>query len=281
MRNTWGARTSPGGIILASWGQVSRLISRCDVVLHVLDIREPIETFSQKLVSIAEREGRKVVIVLNKCDLVPRNIAEAWKKYFEEKGYPAVYVSANKHMGTLILRRLVKRVAETRPIVIGVVGFPKVGKSSIINALKGRHSASTSPYPGSPGYTRTFQLYRVDRDILMIDTPGILPVEGDPLVKVLRGYPPEKLSDPVKPAIMLIERILRFNPDAFRARYNASSSEPMKILEEIAINRGWYYKKTKEPLIEEAARCLIRDYHEGLLVYYSMPPSGVRGDDQD
>lgn len=267
-----GAASSRGGLILASWGQIERLVFRSDVVLHVLDARDPLNTFSKRLTRIVEKHGKKLVIVLNKCDLVPRSVAEEWKDFFEKKiGYPTVYVAASKHMGTLKLRRTIRAVAPSLPVVVSVVGYPKVGKSSIINALKGRRSASTSPYPGSPGYTTHFQLYRVDNNILMIDTPGILPIEGDPLERLLRGYPPEKLEDPVLPAIALIERILRHNPTAFKTAYGIDSTNPMEMLEKLATSRGWFYKSTKEPLIEEAARTIIRDYQAGKIVFYIRP----------
>ncbi len=273
MKTTWGARTSPGGIIIASWGQINSIVSRSDVVLHVLDARDPLATFSNRLVRIVEKHGKKILIVLNKCDLIPRSIAEDWKEYFESKmGLPTVYIAAARKMGTIKLRRAIKKTAPSLPTIVSVIGYPKVGKSSIINALKGKHSASTSPYPGSPGYTRTFQLYRVDPNILMIDTPGILPVEGDTLEKIIRGYPPEKLEDPVLPAIQLIQKILEHNPNAFLHAYGIESKNPLEILENIAVARGWFYKKTKEPLIEEAARHVIRDFHDGKIVYYVKPP---------
>jgi ribosome biogenesis GTPase A len=271
LKTTWGAKTSPGGIILASWGQIDRIVSRSDVVLHILDARDPLNTFSEKLVKITERRGKRIIIVLNKCDLVPRSIALDWRNYFEEKGFSTVYIAAARRMGTLKLRTAIKKTAPSLPAVVSVIGYPKVGKSTVINALKGRHSASTSPYPGSPGYTKTFQLYRVDKNILMIDTPGILPVEGDLVERIIRGYPPEKLEDPVNPAVLLIERVLRHNPQAFLHAYGIEAQEPLKILEELAIMRGWFYKKTKEPLIEEAARAVIRDFHDGRIVYYVKP----------
>jgi len=112
----------------------------------------------------------------------------------------------------------------------------------------------------------------------MVDSPGILPVEGNILERVLRGFPPEKLVDPVNPAIMLIKRVLEFNPTAFRDYYGIESTDPLEILERLAIRRGWFYKKTKEPLIEEAARALIRDYHDGKIVYYVRPSQvGLKG----
>jgi len=88
LKTTWGARTSPGGIIIASWGQINSIVSRSDVILHVLDARDPLATFSNRLVRIVEKHGKKILIVLNKCDLIPRSIAEDWKEYFESKmGY--------------------------------------------------------------------------------------------------------------------------------------------------------------------------------------------------
>ncbi|MEM4664035.1 MAG: GTPase [Desulfurococcaceae archaeon] len=267
-----GAISSEGGIVLASWSQINHLVSKSDVVLHVLDVRDPLNTLSRKLVRMVEKRGKKLIIVLNKCDLVPRSVAEEWKEYFEKKfNHPTVYIAASKRMGTLKLRTAIKKEAPRLPAIVSVVGFPKVGKSSVINALKGKHSASTSPYPGSPGYTRHFQLYRVDPNILMIDTPGILPIEGDTLERLIRGYPPEKLEDPVLPAVMLIERILKYQPMAIKLAYGIDTQNPMEILEKIAVHRGWFYKTTKEPLIEEAARAVIRDYQAGKIPFYIRP----------
>ncbi|MCY0868547.1 MAG: 50S ribosome-binding GTPase [Desulfurococcus sp.] len=269
--------SSRGGFTLASWRQLERMISRVDVVLMVLDVRDPLSTFSKRLESMVYKLGKKLILVLNKADLVPRSVAEEWKEYFEERGYTTVYMAAARHMGTLVLRRTIRRVAPSLPTVVAVAGFPKVGKSSIINGLKGRHSAPTSPYPGSPGYTRHFQLYRIDKNIMILDSPGVIPVEGGMLEAVIRGYPPEKLEDPVPPAVMLVERILKYHPDAFEKAYGVKSREPLRILEEIALKRGWVYKTTKEPLIEEAARAVIRGYHDGVIPFYIRPSWINRG----
>ncbi len=105
----------------------------------------------------------------------------------------------------------------------------------------------------------------------MIDTPGIIPVEGDPLESIIRGRPPEQLNDPVKPALMLLERALKYNPLAVKEAYGIDEKDPYRILELIALRRGWKYKSDGEPLVEEAARVVIRDYHEGKLRFY-VPP---------
>ncbi len=258
-------------MILASWKLLASIVRRCEVILEVLDARDPISTRSRRLEQLVEKSGKKLILVLNKCDLIPRHIAEKWKRIFSNEGYTTVYMAARDHKGTRVLRRTIKAVATSLPTVVGVVGFPKTGKSTIINALKGKHSASTSSIPGSPGYTRRAQLYRIDKNIYMIDTPGIIPVEGGPLEAVIRGKPPEQLDDPVKPAIMLLERALKYNPYCVLEAYGINEKDPLKILEAIAKCRGWFYKSTREPLIEEAARCVIRDYHEGKLLFY-VPP---------
>ncbi len=259
------------GFVLASWRDLRLVVSRADIVLEVLDARNPLATRSHRLERMVESMGRELILVLNKSDLVPRSIIEEWARLFRDQGYHTVYMAARGHKGTRILRRKIREVAQAFPVIVAVTGYPKTGKSTIINALKGRHSASTSPIPGSPGYTRHVQLYRIDSKILMIDTPGVIPVEGGLLERIIRGYSPEQLDDPAKPAIMLIQEILKHNPHAFKQAYGIDSSDPMEILEEIARKRGWFYRKTREPLIEEAARTVIRDYHRGRIPFYVKP----------
>jgi len=259
------------GFILAGWKQIREIVSQADVVLEVLDARDPLSTMSKKLEKIVRELGRELILVLNKADLVPRSIVEDWVRLLRNRGYHAVYIAAAKHMGTRVLRKKIKEVATSLPVIVAVTGYPKTGKSSIINALKGRHSASTSPVPGSPGYTKHAQLYRIDKNILMIDSPGVLPVEGDELTRVIRGANPDQLEDPVNPAIALIKRILEHNPDAFLRAYGIEDKDPYTILEKIAIKRGWFYKTTKEPLLEQAAKAVIIDFHKGKIPYYVRP----------
>ncbi len=262
---------------LATWRMLAQIVRRADLVLEVLDAREPLRTRSRRLERMVEALDRKLLLVINKSDLVPRMVAEKWKRLFEDEGYPTLYIAARSHLGTGMLRSAIRRLGDEPPITVAVTGYPKVGKSTIINALKGKHSASTSPVPGSHGYTRHPQLYRVDEDIYMIDSPGTIPVEGGTLERIIRGASPESLKDPVPAAAMLIEHILGYNPAAFRQAYGIESTDPYEIMRLLAIKRGWRYKLSKEPLIEEAARTIIRDYHKAKIPFYEPPGIVQRG----
>jgi len=256
---------------LASWRLLAKLIKQADVVVEVVDIRDPISTRSRRLEKIVDAFDKRLLIILNKADLVPRLVAEKWKRVIEGHGYEVLYVSATKRLGTKILRGTIKRLAERKPFVATVVGYPKTGKSSIINALRARKGASTSPVPGNPGYTKSHQLYKVEPGFYLIDTPGTIPVEGSWPEAIIRGRAPEELKDPVPPAAALIEKILKYNAKAFEEAYGITSKDSYTILEELAKSRGWFYKKSKEPLIEEAARTIIRDYHKAKIKFF-VPP---------
>ncbi len=250
---------------------MARTIKNADVIVEVVDIRDPIHTRSRRLESMVEALEKELIIVLNKSDLVPRMVAEKWARIIEGQGYEVTYVSARHRLGTRILRGMIKRLAPIKPFSVAVVGYPKTGKSSIINALRGRKGASTSPIPGSPGYTKGLQLLKIEPGFYMIDTPGVIPVEGGWPEAIIRGRSPEEMSDPVRPAMALLERALRYNPRAVLDAYGIEERDPYRILELLAIKRGWFYKSDHEPLVEEAARTVIRDYHKNKLFFY-VPP---------
>jgi len=257
---------------LANWRLINELLGTVDVALELVDIRDPLSTRSLRFERLAERKGVPVIIIMNKADLVPRRVAEAWKKYFQREGVRAVYISARERLGTRILRKAIKDVIHYTPLTAGIFGVPKVGKSSLINVLKGRHSASTSPYPGHPGYTRKAQLFRIGGDIYLIDTPGLIPPEAVGIEAEIRSVPVDELKNPVATAIKLIKRIAAENPMAFLEAYGIDSTEPDRVLRELALKRGWIYRKDKEPILQESAKAVIRDYLDGRIPFYVMPP---------
>ncbi|RLG59607.1 GTP-binding protein [Candidatus Geothermarchaeota archaeon] len=251
---------------------LTRIIKEADLILEVVDIRDPLSTRSEFVERLVKKLGKKLIIVLNKCDLVPVDIAREWRRIFSSKGLNTVLVAANTRSGIKTLKRGILRIVKSmrKPVKVAVVGVPKVGKSTIINALKGKSSAQTSPYPGSPGYTKGVQLLRIGEGIYLLDTPGIAPLKKG-IEGIIRGRPIEQLPDPVKAAVILIHRIIRHSPHAFKIAYGIDEMDPEEILKALAVKRGWFYKKDKEPLIDEAARTVIRDYLRGKIPFFLSP----------
>jgi len=216
------------------------------------------------------KRGKPLLLAMNKSDLVPLSLIESWKEYFRSRGLHAIYLSATGHLGTRLLRKSIQEELPQDGSVL-LVGYPKTGKSSIINALKSRHSVSTSKLPMSAGSTRGISLLRIGR-ILIYDTPGVIPPDGDPFEKAIRGYPIEKLMDPIPPALRIVRVSSNIDREALVRKYGEFTS-PENFLEIVAKKRGWFYGKSGEPNVEEAARAVIREYHEGRITYYTFPPS--------
>ena len=261
-------------MILIKWRDLDTLISEADVVLEVVEARNPIATRCRIVENMVKRKGKDLVVVLNKCDLVPMRVCRAWVEYLRSvEGLTAICFSSKIRETRRDLKKLIKSFSTTNPTLIAVVGYPKVGKSSLINALKGKNSASTSPYPGSPGYTKVSQRYKIAPGIYLIDTPGVIPVHSDDIELQIRARPIEKIGNPVILASKLILYIIENNRYAFKEAYGIDSTEPIEILESLARHRGWFVGKDKELNISEAAKAIIRDYLRGRIRMYIQPPS--------
>lgn len=249
------------------WRHVKQVIRRADVVFEVLDARDPMATRTKKVEAYVKKLGKPLVLVINKSDLIPRSVAEKWKKVLSRE-YPTIYIGARDRLGTRQLWKAVKMATRgKKPVTIAVVGLPNVGKSTIINVLKGRSSAGTSPIPG---FTTEAQTVRAASWLKVIDTPGIVPQLSREELVFRSALRPESLEDPLISAIKLIEKLASKDPEAFQRTYGVKNREPLKMLEELARRRGLLLKGG-EPNVEEAARILIRDWQKGKLVVYFTP----------
>ncbi len=252
-----------------AWRRVRSVLEMSDLVLEVIDARDPVETRNRRLEDLVNRLGKSLMMVINKADLVPMEVLKEWRRFLE-RDYPTVFISARDRLGTRKLIVNIKRYAPRLPVRVSVVGYPNVGKSTIINYLKGRHVAETSPVPG---WTIGEQIVRAKQWLVVIDTPGVVPVEEvkDEALLVIKGaIDPSKLDDPVIPAIKLIMRIKSFNPKAFMERYGVDSEDPMELLELVGRRRGLLMRGGKVN-IREAAIAVIRDWILGKLTYYYRP----------
>ncbi|MFZ8838587.1 MAG: GTPase [Pyrobaculum sp.] len=253
-----------------TWRHVRRVIEDGDIVLEVLDARDPLATRNEEVEKSVDRLGKRLLVVLNKADLVERGILEAWRAYFVNLGKDVVYISVKHRLGTRKLITAIRSLAPRIPTTVVVVGHPNVGKSTIINYLKGRHVAPTSP---KPGWTKGEQLVRAKSWLLVLDTPGIVKTAytGDLALDVIRGLvDPGTVDDPVPYAYALLKRVLAYNPGALSEAYGIDC-DVEHALEEIGRAKRRLLKGGGIN-IDETARMVLKDWITGKLKYAARPP---------
>lgn len=249
-----------------AWKSVFKVISEADIVLEILDSRDPESFRNKKIEEIAAKQGKKLILVINKSDLVPKDILEKWKRKLS-KEYPTVYISSKDRLGTRILRKTILKHASRIPVKVALVGYPNVGKSSIINVLKGRHSAGTSPIPG---FTKHSQLFKITPKIFILDTPGVYPAEDEVSLMLKSALEVEKIKDPITCSLELIKFVREKDPEQLIKVYGIESSNDLEFLEKLAIKRGRLLKGG-EPDVEEMARIILRDWQKGKIIVWKNP----------
>ncbi|MCG3218119.1 MAG: 50S ribosome-binding GTPase [Candidatus Heimdallarchaeota archaeon] len=254
------------------WSMVWKLVNQSDAILEVVDARFPSLCRTLSVESAVKDANKPLILVLNKSDLVPREVSTAWVEYLRTKEkILTVAVSSRFRLGTGILRRTITRSVKGN-VIISVVGLPNTGKSSLINILKGRSSAPTAPIPG---YTRALQLLRITKRIRVYDTPGVIPSKISNSLRLLLGvHNPHKLDDPEYDVEYLIQASEKVAPGAIAKHYDLSIDDPTLFLEELAKKRGRLMKGGKLNL-RQAAIDMMTDHMNGAITsLYESPPSG-------
>ena len=161
--------------------QMKEDIKLIDVVIELVDARIPISSRNPDIDSLAANKSR--VIVLNKADLADDKATEEWVKHFEEKGLIAVKLNSKSGNGIKQVKDAIAKAAEAkmardrargilnRPVRAIVGGIPNVGKSTFINSFAGRAVTKTG---NKPGVTKGKQWIRLNKQVELLDTPGIL-----------------------------------------------------------------------------------------------------------
>jgi len=155
---------------------VAEIIRISDVVLEVLDARFISETRNLEVEKLIKDLGKEIIFVINKSDLVD---LKKLRESLPEEIHPRVFISCKSGRGGNILRDRIKieaKRANTHANYnrkhIGIIGYPNTGKSSLINFLIGRKVAKTSI---EAGFTKGMQKIKLAENILLIDTPGVIP----------------------------------------------------------------------------------------------------------
>ena len=251
-------------------------IKLIDLIIELVDARVPLSSRNPDIDELGKNKAR--LILLNKSDLAEERINDEWIDYFKDRGYSAVKVNSKKGGGMNQIRSAIqeackekterdrKRGILNRPVRAMVVGIPNVGKSTFINSLAGKACAKTG---NKPGVTKGKQWIRLNKNVELLDTPGILWPKFEDQTVGLRlafiGSIKDELIQSVELALDLIEFLTASYPGILGKTYSVDESEDsVAILNAIAVNRGCL-KKGNELDHDKAAFLLLDDFRNARL----------------
>lgn len=231
--------------------QIIEDLKLIDIVVEILDARMPLASVNPDIQNYIK--DKKKIIILNKSDLADENITNEWIKYYKSKGINAIAIEANNGKGIpkvidcikseykSIQEKYIKKGRIGKAIRIMVLGIPNVGKSTFINKLAKRNTAKVG---NKPGVTKQKQWIKIDNNIELMDTPGMLwpRLDDQELAMHLAfvGTIGENSIDNEEIAYYLIEYLKITYPNKLKERYNVelAETETIDIINEIAKKRG-------------------------------------------
>lgn len=257
------------------WNELYKVIDSSDVILQVLDARDPLGTRSPQIEKYlkTEKPHKHLMFILNKVDLVPTWVTQRWVAILSTE-YPTIAFHASiTHpfgKGSLInlLRQFAKLHIDKKQISVGFIGYPNTGKSSIINTLRSKKVCKVAPIAGE---TKVWQYITLMRRIYLIDCPGVVyPSAETDTEKVLKGVVRVELVQ--NPEDYVSEVLSRVKEDYIRKTYKIMEwDNHIDFLEKLARKSGKLLKKG-EPDITIISRMILNDWQRGKLPFYVPPP---------
>lgn len=252
-----------------------------DLLIELVDARIPLSSRNPDIDAMGKNKSR--MILLNKSDLADDRASKQWISYFEKMGIYVLEVNSRdgktlKNIQSMVqqackekIERDRKRGIINRPVRAMVVGIPNVGKSTFINSYAGKACAKTG---NKPGVTKGKQWIRLNKNLELLDTPGILWPKFEDQMVGLRLALIGSMNDEIMPlqemAVSLIEFLQKEYPHTLQERYEISETEnPHSALEIIARKRGCL-QKGDVLNTEKAAALLLDDFRSGKLGRISL-----------
>lgn len=282
-----------------------KVVEQSDVIIIVLDARDPEGCRSRMVedeVRRREADGKRLIFVLNKIDLVPKENAQAWLKYLRHSAPTLPFRSSTQtqrqnlssRTSPALLNLLKSFKPPNKSISVGVVGYPNVGKSSLINSLK---RARVCPVAAEPGWTKDLQSVAIERGLRIIDSPGVIFDYSEPSdlgsqgtsrasrILLLNVLSASSVSDPLHIAQSIVSRISHealqdiYSLPPFWTQQNGIEGEgapdlastATTFLTMLALTTGRLLPGGA-PNLEAAATQLLRDWNSGKIPFFTPVP---------
>ncbi|KFV83629.1 Guanine nucleotide-binding protein-like 3, partial [Struthio camelus australis] len=280
--------------------ELKKVIEASDVVLEVLDARDPLGCRCPQLEqAVCSGEDKKLLLVLNKIDLVPKENLEKWLNYLKNE-FPTVAFKSATLLKDRTMEKVTKRSAridlsrntecfgsecllkllqehcktQNKAIQVGVVGFPNVGKSSIINGLKGARACNVGP---ARGVTKSMQIVHIDKQMKMLDSPSIVADPSNSALALAMRSIIDTGESGLTDVLQGIDAILNHcNKQQVMMFYSVPDfRNTEEFLTLLAQKRGML-KKGGVPDTENVAKLLLCDWTGAKISYHSQPPAYQR-----
>ena len=256
--------------------EIEAKIKLVDIVIEILDARAPLSSINPEFEK--RIQNKKRLFVLSKSDLADPVETKKWEQYFKKNVDSLLILNLNEQKSCQIISNEVKRLGEEKhakekakgmkpqPLKTMIIGIPNVGKSSLINRLAKRSAAGVQ---NKPGYTRGEQFIKVNNDFILLDTPGILPMNYEDKTKAINlallGSVREEILPNEDLSIYLVKYLYKYYPDALKERFGIIDlSNFESVIQEICKRRGLLND------YERAYSLLLKEFKDGKLGRISL-----------
>ncbi len=267
------------------WDSIKRIIVESDIVLEVLDARLVELSRNEEVENLIKEIKKPVIFVINKSDLVSREDLRKQIEKLKEKG-EVVSVSFKNKLSAKILTAKINQVFQKHgkrageklmgkptpeyreakgDIVVGVLGYPNVGKSSVINLLAHKKKVKVSTKSGT---THGIHWIRANDEIKLIDSPGVIPLKKDDEIKygLIGAKDTDRLKNPESVAGAIIKMFMKNNKKRFESLYGLQieKKDYESVIEQLGRKKNFLLKGNK---VDEnrTVVLIIKDWQQGLL----------------